>query len=166
MYLWPSSLRVQWKPLCLIIYSKSLAFPSHSSRSSLSLGDCMWKLVSLKWQTAREECDRIAGDLDHEWYFIKLWGKIVRSNPPGRCLKRLAIPSGWDASPLEDYPPAFFSPAPIHTPWWLEVLWEYLAISQEHVTVTSSRIRTRATSDSQSSTLDIDVEWKKLTSSP
>ena len=33
-------------------------------------------------------------------------------------------PPGWDASPLQGYPPALSSPIPIYTPGWREALWE------------------------------------------
>ena len=42
-------------------------------------------------------------------------------------MKRLGVfllPPGWDASPLQGYPPALNSPVPICTPGWREALWE------------------------------------------
>ena len=45
---------------------------------------------------------------------------------PGFCsMKRLGVfllPPGWDASPLQGYPPALNSPVPIYTPGWREAL--------------------------------------------
>ena len=34
-------------------------------------------------------------------------------------------PPGWNASPLQGYPPALNSPVPIDTPGWREAPWEY-----------------------------------------
>ena len=45
--------------------------------------------------------------------------------PGFRGMKRLGIfllPHGWDASPLQGYPPALNSPVPIYTPGWREAL--------------------------------------------
>ena len=39
-----------------------------------------------------------------------------------RSVKRLRVfllPLGWDASPLQGYPPALSSPVPIYTPGWV-----------------------------------------------
>ena len=47
---------------------------------------------------------------------------------PGFCsMKRLGVfllPSGWDASPSQGYPPALSSPVPNYTPGWREAPWE------------------------------------------
>ena len=60
--------------------------------------------------------------------------------PGFRSMKRLRVfllPPGWDASPLQGYPPALSSPVPIYTPGRVK----YLA--QEHNTMSPARARTR-----------------------
>ena len=45
---------------------------------------------------------------------------------PGFCsmnqLGVFVLPPGWDASPLQGYPPALNSPVPVYTPGWREAL--------------------------------------------
>ena len=49
----------------------------------------------------------------------------ARAYPGFSGVKRLGVfllPPGWDASPLQGYPPALSSPVPIYTPGWREAL--------------------------------------------
>ena len=47
----------------------------------------------------------------------------ARAYPGFYAMKRLGVfllPPGWDASPLQGYPPALGSLVPIYTPGWRE----------------------------------------------
>ena len=62
--------------------------------------------------------------------------------PGFRSMKRLGVfllPSGWNASPSQGYPPALNSPVRIYTPGW-----RLKCLAQEHNTMSPARARTRS----------------------
>ena len=67
---------------------------------------------------------------------------VAHQARPGSCsMKRLGVflfPPGWDASPLQGYPPALSSPVPIYTPGWREAP-RVKCLAQEHNTMSPAR---------------------------
>ena len=62
----------------------------------------------------------------------------ARAYPSFCSMKRLRVfllPPGWDASPLQGYPPALNSPVPIYAPGWRDTV-RVKCLAQDHITST------------------------------